>query len=65
MSVPWESMAPPKKHNCPSGHEYSAENSYLHPTKGGRVCRLCHRDQARESARRQAIVRKKVRLGLI
>lgn len=35
--------------HCPKGHEYTAENTYLHP-KGSRYCRAC-RDQYREDHR--------------
>jgi hypothetical protein len=38
---------------CPKGHEYTPENSYEHPSRGGRVCRECHRDQNREWARKR------------
>lgn len=58
-------MAPPKKERCPLGHEYSPDNSYHHPTKGGRVCRECHRTQARESARRRAALRKVARTTIV
>lgn len=51
-------MAPPKKLHCPKGHEYTKSNTYHHPTKGGRVCRECHRIQARESARKKAALKR-------
>lgn len=39
--------------SCPSGHEYTPENTYLHPS-GRRVCRECrriYRDTHREERR--------------
>lgn len=35
-----------KKTHCPGGHEYTAQNTYIH--RGMRHCRACHRIQARE-----------------
>jgi hypothetical protein len=34
------------KTHCPSGHPYSEDNTYIHPT-GQRVCRTCRREQQR------------------
>lgn len=39
------------KTHCPVGHEYTLENTYLHP-KGSRICRQCKRDRARANWRR-------------
>ena len=50
-------MAPPKKTHCPQGHPYTPENSYHHPTKGGRCCKQCHRQQARDHSRRTAALK--------
>ena len=30
-----------QKTHCPSGHEYTAQNTYLNAASGGRVCRKC------------------------
>jgi len=32
------------KTHCPAGHEYTAENTYMHP-KGSRICRTCKRER--------------------
>ena len=39
---------------CPSGHAYTAENTYRHPRTGTRYCRECSRirDRARAPRRR-------------
>lgn len=29
---------------CPQGHEYTLENTYINPTSGGRICRICMRN---------------------
>lgn len=39
-----------RKTSCPSGHPYSAENTYI-PASGGRKCRTCHRLRQRERQR--------------
>jgi len=31
------------KTHCPQGHEYSTENTYVDPGRGGRYCRICMR----------------------
>ena len=35
------------KPNCPAGHAYAPENTYLTP-RGHRRCRACHREEARK-----------------
>jgi len=35
---PWAS-----KTHCPSNHAYDAENTYIRPSDGARMCRACHR----------------------
>lgn len=42
--------------HCPQGHEYTAENTYINPTLGHRLCRICRKakmdrlnDQRREA----------------
>ena len=51
-----ENMADIKKHGrnywlnrtrCKHGHEYTPENTYMHPN-GARICRTCNRKAARE-----------------
>lgn len=32
---------------CPEGHEYSAENTWVEPSTGRRRCKICKRDQQR------------------
>lgn len=29
------------KTHCPSGHPYDSENTYINPSSGGRMCRIC------------------------
>ena len=33
-----------RKTHCKHGHEFTPENTYVHPTKGKRDCRMCHRE---------------------
>jgi HNH endonuclease len=40
-----------KKTHCPSGHEYSGDNLYIHP-RGSRCCRACTNARQRERTRR-------------
>jgi hypothetical protein len=35
------------KTECPRGHPYDSENTYIVPSTGGRLCRLCQRDHKR------------------
>lgn len=35
------------KTHCKRGHEFTVENTYVHPTKGQRSCRACHRENER------------------
>lgn len=42
--------------HCKRGHEFTAENTYIHPPHGGRDCRICKRDnleQRRARARQE------------
>lgn len=34
--------------HCPAGHLYDDENTYVHPTKGYKCCRTCHRLRQRD-----------------
>lgn len=34
--------------HCPQGHEYTEENTYVHPTDGRRFCRACQ-DERRQA----------------
>lgn len=43
------SVAEAKKIQCPRGHDYTPENTYIKPKAGHRNCRTCHRREARES----------------
>ncbi|WP_329376175.1 HNH endonuclease signature motif containing protein [Streptomyces sp. NBC_01483] len=47
------------KTHCPKGHPYSAENTYIHPRKNGRICRTCARERDRQPHRLSANRRKK------
>lgn len=41
-----------RKTHCPSGHEYSPENTYVHLRYGkypGRLCRTCQREHSRRA----------------
>ena len=33
-----------RKTHCQRGHPFDAENTYIHPTSGRRICRICRRD---------------------
>lgn len=39
------------KTHCPAGHAYDQANTYIHPTKGGRICRACARERDRKPHR--------------
>jgi hypothetical protein len=44
----------PRSDQCPAGHEYTEENTYVHARKDGRRerhCRRCHRERMRERSR--------------
>jgi hypothetical protein len=43
------------KTRCPQGHEYTSENTYLVPSTGGRMCRVCIHDRgvARYAAKKR------------
>ena len=46
------------KESCPSGHQYSPENTYVTP-KGDRRCRACTREHIRRSkAKKRASMRR-------
>lgn len=38
--------------HCPQGHEYTPENTYMHP-RGSRICRECGRERNRAARRRE------------
>lgn len=38
------------KTHCPFGHAYDAENTYINPRGGGRICRACRRRRNKEWA---------------
>lgn len=46
-----------EKTHCPAGHEYTPENTYINPKKGGRDCLKCRR-QRNADARARARERK-------
>jgi hypothetical protein len=31
------------KTHCPRGHAYTEENTYIHPSSGSKMCRICKR----------------------
>lgn len=35
------------KTHCPHGHQYTSENTYIHPRNNGRICRACARRRSR------------------
>lgn len=41
-----------EKTHCPQDHEYTPENTYVHPKTGARDCKICRRDRRNESAAR-------------
>lgn len=42
------------KSHCQKGHPFDAENTYMNPSNGQRVCRICKRDWNRQRPRRKA-----------
>lgn len=44
-----------RKTRCPSGHDYSDENTRIKPD-GSRICRRCHRDAERQRRQRGRVV---------
>jgi hypothetical protein len=48
-------MAMAKRTHCPHGHEYTPENTYVNPSNGGRVCRICTREAQRRYQARTAV----------
>ena len=44
---PLRGNANTRKTKCPAGHDYSAENTYVHPRTGQRTCRECNRIRSR------------------
>lgn len=45
-----------RKTHCDAGHEFTPDNTYIHPQRGWRHCRRCQRARAQEWANRQASV---------
>lgn len=41
-----------RKTHCPQGHPYDAENTYIQPSTGGRLCLTCNRASGAERQRR-------------
>lgn len=39
------------KTHCPKGHPYDVENTYIHPSNNGRICRQCARERDRQPNR--------------
>jgi len=48
------------KTDCPAGHPYSPENTYISP-KGSRICRACARERDRQPHRNAALRRRLAR----
>jgi hypothetical protein len=40
-----------KQTHCQNGHEWTAENTYTHSTRGTRECRACHRERQKRRGR--------------
>ena len=39
------------KTHCPKGHAYDEENTYINPSSGSRMCRVCIRERDRARSR--------------
>jgi hypothetical protein len=39
--------------HCLRGHEFTPKNTYIHKSRGVRVCRTCHRDRVNAAGKRQ------------
>lgn len=46
-----------RKTHCSRGHEFNPENTYLAPSNGARICRICHSAKTMESIRNLAAAR--------
>lgn len=47
-----------RKARCLRGHDFSAENTYIHPTNSSRRCRTCARERDRRRSRRRTSTQK-------
>lgn len=47
-----------RKTHCIKGHQFSAGNTYIHPSDGSRRCRECARERDRARTRRRSSTRK-------
>jgi hypothetical protein len=43
---------PELRTQCPRGHEYTSENTYLNPRTGARSCKQCRRERNRQASRK-------------
>ena len=41
------------KTHCPQGHEYTPENTYIHPIKKYRVCRVCDKGRYKKRVKQK------------
>ncbi|HKC75729.1 MAG TPA: hypothetical protein VKF37_16250 [Chloroflexota bacterium] len=44
---------PELRTQCPRGHEYTPENTYINPRTGGRSCKECRREKNRQQYRKK------------
>lgn len=51
------SNAEAKKTHCYRGHEFTADNTYINPTSGGRQCRQCVRNARGHKPRKRARIK--------
>lgn len=45
-----------KQTHCVRGHEFTPENTYIHKSRGVRICRTCHRTRNRAGGKEELLI---------